>query len=105
MTKYLVLLQKSFFSLQINRHINFIWDTRALRVHRQVFFSPFQSNIERGRFKQSRKAPVYRAATPKKKKKKKDVFWRVCVEIDFLKSDSHHAEEERKNAPIHIQEY
>jgi len=48
---------------------------------------------------------VYRAATPKKKKKKKkDVFW-LRVEIDFLKSDSHHAEEEKKNAPIHIQEY
>jgi hypothetical protein len=70
------------------------------RVHRQVFFSPFQSNRERSRFKQSQKALVYRA-TPKKKKKKED----VCVEIDFLKSDSHHAEEEKKNAPIHIQEY
>jgi hypothetical protein len=59
------------------------------RVHRQVFFSPFQSNRERSRFKQSQKALVYRA-TPKKKKKKKED---VCVEIDFLQSDSHHAEE------------
>jgi hypothetical protein len=64
--------------LEINRHIIviIIRDTRA-RAHRQVFFSPFQSNRERSRFKQSRKAPVYRAATPKKKKKK-DVFWRLC---------------------------
>ena len=74
--KYLVLLQKSVF-LQGNYLKTIVTssssETRA-RAYRQVFFSPFQSNRERSRFKQ------YRAATPKKKKKKKkkDVFWRLC---------------------------
>ena len=39
------------------------------------------------------------------RRRRRRTFFGVCVEIDFLKSDSHHAEEEKKNAPIHIQEY